>query len=365
MSENIEIRPSRDGKNCTYRVYLTYYSNGETKHYAKSFSSKKYGSKKMALELAKEHRDKMRLELSNLPYNDESCFLDNLMILKETTLPHTIHTNNVHRLYYKKFIRNITGNIDIKDVKANQIQSSLNAMVDDYPQDTINRVMTIWKQLYKTAIINDYCSFDMTMKAIVPKSNIVTKERKKTTSLNDMKLVCDSVLKHCEDREVAELIVCSLYIMYYTGMRPQEVYALNKENIDTENRAIHIRSRIGCTSSKKNVVVKTKTTQSIRDIFYPKELDPIFQQLMNRNDEYLFKTKKGFLNGDKVSDIIRRYRPVDFRAYNLRHQFSTDLLKQGVDLRTIQEIMGHADPSMTINYARSNDESKKDAVNRR
>lgn len=365
MAENIEVRPSRDGKNCTYRVYLVYYDNGVKKHYAKSFSSKKYGSKKLAFDIAKDHRDEMRMRFAQNEYTDNSCCLDSLMELKEKTIIRSIHTNNVHKMYYNKFIKPITGNIDIKNVKAHQIQQSLNQMVDICSQDTINRVLSLWKSLYKTAIINDMCMSDTTIKVIPPKSNVVVKERNKTTSYKDMEMVCESILKHCEDREWSQLIVYALYIMYYTGLRPQEVYGLEKSNIDLKQRKISVKQRVGSTSTEKKAIVNTKTRQSIRDVYYPPQLDEIFKDLMQRESDYLFMTKKGLINGDKASDIIHRYRPVDFRAYNLRHQFSTDLLQKGVDLRTIQEIMGHANPKMTINYARSDDDKKKKAINKR
>lgn len=365
MSENIETRPSKDGKNCTYRVYLTYYENGEKKTYAKSFNSKKYGSKKIALDIAKEHRDKMRLVFANNEYSDKRCYLDNLMDLKEKTLVRSVHTNELHRMYYEKFIKPITGNIDIKNVKAYQIQQSLNKMVDERSQDTINRVLSLWKSLYKTAIINDLCMFDMTMKVITPKSNVVVKERNKTTSYEDMEQVCDEILKHCEDRETAQLVAYALHIMYFTGIRPQEVYALSKTNVDRKNRVISIKQSVGSNSTDDCTIINTKTKQSIRDVYYPEQLDSIFDDLFSRNEEYLFKTKSGFINGDKASSIIHRYRPVDFRAYNLRHQFSTDLLKNGVDLRTVQELMGHSKPDMTVSYARSNEKDKENAIKSR
>lgn len=51
--------------------------------------------------------------------------------------------------------------------------------------------------------------------------------------------------------------------------------------------------------------------------------------------------------------------------YKLRHQFSTDLIMQNNDPRTIMELMGHNNTCMTISYARSNDDKKRDTMKKR
>ena len=47
----------------------------------------------------------------------------------------------------------------------------------------------------------------------------------------------------------------------------------------------------------------------------------------------------------------------------LRHAFSTKLITSNTDIRTVQELMGHKNMAMTVDYARSSDELKRNAVN--
>ena len=50
----------------SYRVHIPYYDeSGARKFYSKSFSIRKYGDKKKALEMAKKHRDEIRVKIAN------------------------------------------------------------------------------------------------------------------------------------------------------------------------------------------------------------------------------------------------------------------------------------------------------------
>ena len=112
-----------------------------------------------------------------------------------------------------------------------------------------------------------------------------------------------------------------------------------------------------------NIVRKTKNEQSIRTIPYTEELDIVFDELLKTDKEFLFiKKNKKIINGNWASDLIRRVSDGKFRSYQLRHNFSTELIKSKADIRTIQEMMGHADSQMTIDYARSDLETMRKSL---
>ena len=125
--------------------------------------------------------------------------------------------------------------------------------------------------------------------------------------------------------------------------------------------SIYVCQRVGSTSTENNVITHTKTESSIRHIPIDVRLVEVFKQLFELTEgEYIFTKNNGeFMSGDYLSDILRHHTKGLLRAYTLRHQFSTDLLINGVDMRTIQELMGHTSSTMTLGYARSNDELKK------
>ncbi len=53
---------------------------------------------------------------------------------------------------------------------------------------------------------------------------------------------------------------------------------------------------------------------------------------------------------------------IKFNMYRCRNQFSTNMIKNGKDIRTIMELMGHNNIKMIIDYTRSENKSKLNAL---
>ncbi len=155
--------------------------------------------------------------------------------------------------------------------------------------------------------------------------------------------------------------------MFYTGMRPAEVMALDKKNIDIDYMSIYVCQSVGSTSTEMVAIKKTKNENSIRYIPIDKRLIPILNRLydISINDLLFMRDNGQLMTGNFLSSACQRLTGNNFRPYTIRHQFSTDLMMSGENIRTIQEMMGHAHSDMTISYARSNDQLKRKALENR
>ena len=77
------------------------------------------------------------------------------------------------------------------------------------------------------------------------------------------------------------------------------------------------------------------------------------------------------MTGDRFKDVkgallaaVKRAGLPKVTCHTFRHTFASRLTRSGVDIVTVKELLGHANISVTMRYAHSNDESKRRAVER-
>ena len=123
---------------------------------------------------------------------------------------------------------------------------------------TIKHVFSLWKGLYKTAIMNEIVNIDQTMKITRPKSLVPTKaKRSQVTSLEIIVEVITALNGSKVDNEVKNMLVLAIWIMYYTGMRPAECFALNRDDIDLDKGEIAITKQLGIDTSRHGYISNT------------------------------------------------------------------------------------------------------------
>lgn len=140
--------------------------------------------------------------------------------------------------------------------------------------------------------------------------------------------------------------------LFSTGMRIGELVSLNREQIklklDTKDLEIVI---IGKGSRPRTVYFSERATNWLRK----------YLETRKDKEKALFinyKNKKGTsrrLTPRSIQKSIKKYAikaglPLTTTPHVMRHSFGTDLLEQGVDLRTLQEFLGHKSPAATQIY---------------
>lgn len=138
-----------------------------------------------------------------------------------------------------------------------------------------------------------------------------------------------------------------------TGMRKGELQNLTWKDVDLERRTI--------------TVVKTKNNES-RVLPISDTLLLTLQKLyIDRRSRCVFAKDDGTPYGNWRSPFERALKRAgieDFRFHDLRHTFASYLVMAGVDIRTVQVLMGHKTIQMTMRYSHLSQAHLLDAVNR-
>ena len=163
-----------------------------------------------------------------------------------------------------------------------------------------------------------------------------------------------------------------IMVALYSGLRIGEVCGLAWEDIDFANNVIHVRHTIARVKNQPGKVFKTKliidspkTNASTRDIPLLKPLIPLLLNLKeNSLSKYVVSDKESFISPRTFE--VRFHKALnesgieDFNFHTLRHTFATRCIESGVDVKSLSEILGHSNVSITLNtYVHSSMNMKK------
>ena len=135
-------------------------------------------------------------------------------------------------------------------------------------------------------------------------------------------------------------------VMIFSGLRAQEVLNLKTTHVDMENMIIHVFEGKG--GHDRVVPMASKLQRYLREY-----LEDV--KRLKKRSEYFFVTLRGdgpfTYNGLKrVVERVRSGSGVKFSSHKLRHTFATLMLEAGVDLYSLQKMMGHKSIETTTIY---------------
>ncbi len=145
-----------------------------------------------------------------------------------------------------------------------------------------------------------------------------------------------------------------LALLYSSGLRIGELIDLELNDIDVDRRQIFIRNGKG--RKDRYVIMAESFRQLLHNYLMTYRPLKYFVEGQNPNTQYAPTSVRSFLKRScKLAGINKKVTP-----HTLRHSYATHLLEQGVDLRYIQELLGHARPETTMIYTHV---SKRDMLN--
>lgn len=142
-------------------------------------------------------------------------------------------------------------------------------------------------------------------------------------------------------------------LLFSTGLRVSELVKLNRDQINLERREFGV---IGKGGKSRIVFVSDQAAKWIT--IYLEKREDRFKPLFIRYSGAIVEENNGEkmrLTPRSVERTIKKYVrssriPVDATVHTLRHSFATDLLTNGADIRSVQEMLGHKNIATTQIY---------------
>ena len=247
----------------------------------------------------------------------------------EHTLRNYLHSNILLLNFSKKNPSEVT-------------EGDVKLFISEHLSDKASSSIVLFLSAIKYAYSN-LMEKDITVKIKRPK-----REKKIPTVLtkDEIKKLLDSL-----ETKKSKLMVS---LIYASGMRVSEILNLKSDDLELEEKTGHIRQAKG----KKDRIFNIPS-------FLIGDLKKQIKKQKESGQDFLFTGPKGKLSSRNIQKIVNNAAKKsgikkDVHVHTLRHSFATHLLENNVDIRKIQELLGHADLSTTQIYTHvSRQELKK------
>lgn len=273
-----------------------------------------------------------------------------------------------YKLIVERHIKEKLGGTELSELSLLALQSFITELLQGGNKKTggglaansVNAVISVIQNSLKTAHLLGLTREYTADKLKRPK----TKEKPiECFTLAEQKRIEQSILNGKKDK-LYGIILC-----LYSGLRIGELMALQWSDIDFAKGILTVSK--SCHDGKNGLVIdEPKTATSRRMIPLPKQLLPILRSVKKRSASPFVVSASGnsvsVRSYQRSFELLLKKLKIPHKGFHsLRHTFATRALECGMDVKTLSEILGHKNPTVTLNrYAHSLMEHKKEMMNR-
>ena len=256
-------------------------------------------------------------------------------------------------------------------------QAVRSALQERYQTATANKMLSALRQTLRTAWNLGYLTAEEYQRAVDLKP--ITGEQPEAATGRALKFgEWVALLSICaaDDSPAGVRDAAMIALFKIAGLRRAEMAALNLEDYDREHQAVTVRGKRNKTRVipiedagaldaladwlhfRQNQMPERSTERSRRSLA---EGGALFTRITKGG-----RITQGRLTDQGIYHILdtrrRQANVTPFTPHDLRRTFAGDLLDAGVDLSTVQKLMGHANANTTAGYDRRGERAKRDAV---
>lgn len=279
-----------------------------------------------------------------------------------------VRTYERYTLIIEKHIAKDIGEYEINALSALILQNYITKLLQNgncktgkgLSANSVNSIISLIQNSLRTAnmlgIAKEY-------KADKIKRPKLTEKPVECFSMQEQKQIEYAVLNSKKDK------LLGILLCLYSGLRIGELIALQWNDIDLTKGILTVSK--SCHDSKYGLIIdEPKTVNSRRLIPLPKQLLPILKaKKKNSRSSYFVSAKENAVSVRSYQRsfelLLKKLKITHKGFHSLRHTFATRALECGMDVKTLSEILGHKNPTITLNrYAHSLMEHKQDMMNK-
>lgn len=316
--------------------YVDYYANGRRKR-------EKVGPNKKLAEavLAKRQTQVTEKKFLDIKKNEKikfgemaTLFIENYArINKRSWKRDQLSVDSLNRSFKGKFLYEITL-LDIEGYKKKRIGEGVTVA-------TVNRELACLRNIFNRAA--EWGKFV----SVPPKIKLARENNERVKYLSEGEA---QKLLEMSPEPLKSIVIIALN----TGMRRSEIATLKWRDIDIKEGILTLwdtknkeKRHVPLNETAINILLKAQSGNKTEFVFVGKDL------ISHISSVYISHTFR---------KVVKKAGMPDFRFHDLRHCFASWLVMKGIDLKTVQELLGHKDFRMTLRYSHLSPDHKKMAV---
>ena len=270
------------------------------------------------------------------------CLAEKMLEFRKNSISYNTYTG------YEFAIKRLSvfNEMNIDDITPAMIQNHLDIAVRQkkYSFSAVAKDKIVLGLIIDYAIVHENLNLTNFMRSIkIPKG--ARKGRKKAPDDE----VIDTIIENAEEVDFGMWAMCFLC----TGLRRGELDAIRKRDIDFEKNLIRVERSVEFIHNQPHLKDIPKTEDSIGDIPILSILKPSLMKMCEQLDDndYIFGIEKP-LTETQIKKRWKKYCDTigyTFNGHQLRHAYAKLLYKAGVDTKTMQRLLRHADFNTTMN----------------